>query len=71
MYPKIYQSVNLLCRESAIHILSGQDEQQFGQIDIIDDTVFELDLVIGYEGWTGSGGDLGTPQTSTFRFSKQ
>lgn len=71
VYPKIYQSVNLLCRESAIHILSGQDEQQFGQIDIIDDTVFELDLVIGYEGWTGSGGDLGTPQTSTFRFSKQ
>lgn len=71
VYPKIYQSVNLLCRESALHILTGQDDQQFGQVDLTDDTVFELDLVIGFEGWTGSGGDLGTPELVTFRFSKQ
>lgn len=71
VYPKIYQSVNLFCRESALHILTGQDDQQFGQVDLTDDTVFELDLVFGFEGWTGSGGDLGIPELVTFRFSKQ
>lgn len=70
VYPKIYQSLNLFCRNSAFHALTGPDEQNFGLIDIADDTVFELDLVLGYEGWAGTG-NLDTPQTVKFRFSKQ
>ncbi|WP_299681477.1 hypothetical protein [uncultured Dokdonia sp.] len=70
VYPKIYQSVNLFCRDSAFHSLTGPDEENFGIVDLNDDTVFELNLVFGYEGWGGSG-DLTTPQTIRFRFSKQ
>ncbi|WP_299767175.1 hypothetical protein [uncultured Dokdonia sp.] len=69
-YPKIYQSINLFCRNSAFHSLSGPDDENFGLVDLTDDTVFELDLVFGYEGWGGSG-DLTTPETVRFRFSKQ
>lgn len=70
VYPKIYQSINLFCRDSAFHSLSGPDDENFGIVDLTDDTVFELDLVFGYEGWGGSG-DLTTPETVRFRFSKQ
>lgn len=70
VYPKIYQSFNLICRSSAFLILTGPDEQNFGQIDLADDTVFELDLIIGYEGW-GAGGIFMTPQIVKYRFSKQ
>ncbi|GGG40241.1 hypothetical protein GCM10011344_46380 [Dokdonia pacifica] len=70
VYPKIYQSVNLFCRDSAFNALTGPDEENFGIVDLADDTVFELDLVFAYEGWGGSG-DLTTPQSYRFRFSKQ
>lgn len=70
VYPKIYQSLNLFCRNSAFHALTGPDEQNFGLIDLTDDTVFELDLVFSYEGWGGTG-NFDTPQTIKFRFSKQ
>ncbi|MFC4636130.1 hypothetical protein ACFO3O_19645 [Dokdonia ponticola] len=70
VYPKIYQSLNLFCRNSAFHALTGPDEQNFGLIDLTDDTVFELDLVLGYEGWGGTG-NFDTPQTIKLRFSKQ
>ncbi|MFT5892777.1 MAG: hypothetical protein ACI9Y7_002890 [Dokdonia sp.] len=70
VYPKIYQSINLFCRDSAFHSLTGPDDQSFGQVDLTDDTVFELDVVFSYEGWGGTG-DLSTPETIRFRFSKQ
>ena len=70
VYPKIYQSINLLCRDSALHSLSGPDDENFGIVDLNDDTVFELDLVIGFEGWGGAG-DLTEPELIRFRFSKQ
>ncbi|WP_299211186.1 hypothetical protein [uncultured Dokdonia sp.] len=70
VYAKIYQSFNLFCRDSAFHVLTGPDEQSFGQIDLIDDTVFELDLVFSYEGWGGTA-NFDTPETVKFRFSKQ
>lgn len=70
VHPKIYQSFNLFCRDSELHILSGPDEQNFGQVNDIDDTAFDLDLVVGYEGWGGTG-NFDTPIRYTFRFSKQ
>ncbi len=70
VYPKIYQSLNLFCRNSAFNILTGPDDQSFGLVDLTDDTIFELDLVFGYEGWGGTG-NFDTPQTVKFRFSKQ
>ena len=69
-YPKIYQSLNLFCRDSTFNILTGPDEQNFGQVDLTDDTVFELDVVFSYEGWGGTG-DFDMPETVRFRFSKQ
>ncbi len=70
VHPKIYQSFNLFCRESALHILTGPDEQNFGQVNDIDDTAFDLDLVVGYEGWGGTG-DFDAPTRYKIRFSKQ
>ena len=70
VYPKIYQSINLLCRDSALHSLSGPDDENFGIADLMDDIVFEMDLVIGFEGWGGRG-DLSTPERIRLRFSKQ
>ena len=75
VYPKIYQSVNLLCRESAPHILSGPNDSSFGVIDLNDDSVFFLDIDIGFEGWDGTldtnGNMPGIPVLYRFRFTKQ
>ena len=52
MYPKIYQAFNdNQCRSSTSLALTGPDEESFGQADLTDDTVFELDFILGYEGW--------------------
>ncbi|MEP0263470.1 hypothetical protein [Dokdonia sp.] len=75
VYPKIYQSVNLFCRESAPHILSGPNDTSFGMIDLDDDTVFFLDIDIGFEGWDGTldnnGNMPGIPVLYRFKFTKQ
>lgn len=75
VYPKIYQSVNLLCRESAPHILSGPNDTHFGTVDLEDDTVFFLDIDMGFEGWDGTldtnGNMPGTSTLFTFKFTKQ
>ena len=70
VYPKIYQHFGTLCRMTFFRLLTGPDEESFGQVDLTDDTVFELDLVFGYEGLIGAE-DIGTPVTYKFRFSKQ
>lgn len=69
IYPKIYQSFNGFCRESGPHVLTGPSENSFGQLDSQDDTVFDLDFVIGYEGWDGQGGS--NVQEVRIRFTKQ
>lgn len=75
VYPKIYQSVNLFCRESAPHILSGPNDSSFGVLDLNDDSVFFLDIDIGFEGWDGtldSNGNMpGIPVLYRFKFTKQ
>lgn len=75
VYPKIYQSVNLFCIESGPHILSGPNDTSFGLIDLDDDTVFFLDMNIGFEGWDGTldNGDdaIGVSTLYTFKFTKQ
>ena len=75
VYPKIYQSVNLFCRESAPHILSGPNDSSFGVVDLEDDTVFFLDIDIGFEGWDGTldnnGNMPGIPVLYRFKFTKQ
>lgn len=75
VYPKIYQSVNLFCIESGPHILSGPTDNNFGVIDLNDDTVFFLDIDIGFEGWDGTlDNDLdaiGVATLYTFKFTKQ
>lgn len=68
IYPKIYQSVNGFCRDSQFHVLSGPADTAFGQFELTDDTVFFLDLGIGFEGWDGgSGGE----RVLRYKFSKQ
>ncbi len=75
VYPKIYQSVNLFCIESGPHILSGPNDTNFGTIDLNDDTVFFLDIDIGFEGWDGTLDDgddaIGVSTLYTFKFTKQ
>ncbi len=70
VYPKIYQSFGLLCRMTFFRLITGPDEENFGQVDITDDSVFDLDIIFGYEGLIGAE-DLGTPIPYKFRFSKQ
>ncbi|WP_299681475.1 hypothetical protein [uncultured Dokdonia sp.] len=75
IFPKIYQSVNLFCRESAPHILSGPDDTSFGAIDLNDDSTFFVDLIVGFEGWDGTldfnDNMPGIPVLYTFKFTKQ
>ncbi len=68
IYPKIYQSVNGFCRESQFHILSGPAQDTFGQFEVTDDTVFFVDIALGFEGWDGgSGGE----RILSYKFTKQ
>lgn len=69
LHPKIYQSVNNFCRDSYFHILSGPNDTASGQLDQEDDTVFDLDYVIGYEGWDAADGT--NVQEVLMRFTKQ
>lgn len=55
VYPKLYESLNGLCEESAINILLGPDPDDAGLADPNDDSVFEIQFIEGYEGWSGSG----------------
>tara|TARA_R110001632_G_scaffold53831_9_gene132302 strand:- start:683 stop:1627 length:945 start_codon:yes stop_codon:yes gene_type:complete len=55
IYPKLYESLNGLCEESAINILLGPDPDDAGLADPNDDSVFEIQFIEGYEGWSGSG----------------
>lgn len=67
IYPKIYQSVNGFCRDSQFHILSGPATNTFGQFALPDDTVFFVDIVIGFEGWNGGGAE----RLLRYKFTKQ
>jgi hypothetical protein len=75
LYPKIYQSVNLFCIESGPHILSGPSHTNYGVIDLNDDSVFFLDVDIGFEGWDGTLENaietIGVASLYTFKFTKQ
>lgn len=51
IYPKLYESLNGLCRESDGHILLGPDPNNAGLADPNDDSVFEIQFIEGYEGW--------------------
>lgn len=69
IYPKIYGSYNGFCRDSTFHILTGPSDTSFGQVNLIDDTVFDMTIVIGYEGWDGQLGN--NVREFTYRFTKQ
>jgi len=69
VYPKIYGSYNGFCRDSTFHILTGPSDTSFGQVNLIDDTVFDMTIVIGYEGWDGQLGN--NEREFTYRFTKQ
>lgn len=69
LHPKIYQSINFFCPRSNAHILSGPVDTLSGQLDQEDDTVFDLDFTLGYEGWDGQGGT--NVQEVRIRFTKQ
>ncbi|EAQ38406.1 hypothetical protein MED134_03804 [Dokdonia sp. MED134] len=69
IYPKIYGSYNGFCRDSTFHILTGPGDTSFGQVNLIDDTVFDMTIVIGYEGWDGQLGN--NVREFTYRFTKQ
>ena len=69
IYPKIYGSYNGFCRDSTFHILTGPSDTSFGQVNLIDDTVFDMTIVIGYEGWDGQLGN--NVKEFTYRFTKQ
>lgn len=63
IYPKLYQAVGGECREAELLYLSTPTESSFGSYDPLDDTVFELDIVLDSEGTT--------PREARYRFTKQ
>ncbi len=68
--PDIYQERGGLCRFGAGIVFWGPQDANFGFLDTQDDSVFEADFIMGYDGWVG--GDLSDdPITVTYRFSKQ
>ncbi|MEP0263467.1 hypothetical protein [Dokdonia sp.] len=69
--PDIYQEeYRFLCTPPFNVVFWGPQENSFGLLNLQDDSVFEADFVIGYDGWVG--GDLSDePITVTYRFSKQ
>lgn len=68
--PDIYQERGGVCRFGGGIVFWGPQDNSFGLLNIQDDSVFEADFVIGYDGWVG--GDLSDePITVTYRFSKQ
>lgn len=68
--PDIYQDRGGLCRFGQGIVFWGPQENSFGVINAQDDSVFDADFIIGYDGWVG--GDLSAdPITVRYRFSKQ
>ena len=68
--PDIYQERGGTCRFGQQIVFWGPQEANFGLLDNQDDSVFEADFVIGYDGWVG--GDLtDEPILVRYRFSKQ
>lgn len=68
--PDIYQERGGLCRIGQNIIFWGPQDDSFGTLNFQDDSVFEADFMIGYDGWVG--GDLSLdPITVRYRFSKQ
>lgn len=68
--PDIYQERGGLCRFGQGIVFWGPQENSFGAINAQDDSVFEADFVVGYDGWVG--GDLtASPVMVRYRFSKQ
>lgn len=68
--PDIYQERGGVCRFGGGIVFWGPQETNFGLLDLVDDSVFEADFVIGYDGWVG-GNLTEDPITVTYRFSKQ
>ncbi len=69
IFPKMYESLNGLCRESQLNILLGPDDSNYGLANPEDDSVFEIQFVEGYEGWSGAGNP--DPRPVRIRLSKQ
>lgn len=70
LYPDIYGSMQSRCPSVECTIYSGPDEQEFGQFDRDDDTVFIYDVLIGYDDYTGDLGET-PPYIFTIRLTKQ
>lgn len=70
LYPDIYGSMQPSCPDLGCTIYSGPDEQDFGNFDREDDTVFIYDVLIGYENWTGDLGES-PPYLFRIRLTKQ
>lgn len=68
--PDIYQERGGVCRFGAGIVFWGPQDANFGLLNNQDDTVFEADFVIGYDGWVG-GNLSDEPITVTYIFSKQ
>lgn len=68
VYTKIYQGVSAVCRSSSEIVLAGPDQSNFGDFQEIDDSVFFLDIVIGFEDW---GGSFPANRLLRYRFTKQ
>ena len=69
IFPKMYESLNGLCRESQLNILLGPDDTNYGLANPEDDSVFEIQFIEGYEGWSGAGNP--DPRPVRIRLSKQ
>ncbi len=71
--PDIYQERGGLCRFGAGIVFWGPQDANFGLLDLQDDSVFEADFVIGYDGWVGGNISINPidPIRVRYRFSKQ
>ncbi len=69
IYPKIYQMHKGFCNDALSIVLTGPSETSFGQFDPLDDSVFDMTIVFGYEGWDAQLGN--NVREFTYRFTKQ
>ena len=71
--PDIYQERGGVCRFGGGIVFWGPQDTNFGLLDLQDDSVFEADFIIGYDGWVGGNLSINPidPITVRYRFSKQ
>jgi len=68
--PEIYQQKSGACRRGDDIVFWGPQSSSFGSLNLEDDSAFDVDFLVGYDGWLGLGFGI-DPIPVRYRFSKQ